>query len=820
MPPKKTNEGKSFTIEEGFQKYSKLKKEAYGFIRSKDILFLHLAIFYAFEKIGKGEAREILPFFPDRYNMFETAYDRSEHYIINQVSTLRVRGFLAAVDKEDKKNIIQLSYTGKEILQEFISLMESRLKNSEEIKTPAETLKMQIRRLIETDLKEHINSFIGRYPIENSVYLDYEQLERISLERDLQVAEALLKSPDDVFAMFREIITEQRIVIDIEGTEERTFQPNIRVRNISKEYRTSIPQIRPSMEGMMFAFEGVIIGRGSKFGKIAIARHVCTSCSCNVDMPQRSFTDFIEKPHRCPDCKRSEFRFEPGRVSDKVSFQKLEIQEPLEKVETGKQSQSIALCAIDDVVDKAEIGDNVVVIGILRFMPPKFKSALYSPFVEILSMDKTDQDIDINPTPEEIKQIKTLSHDKEIYEKIGASVAPSIYGYTDIKEAVALQLFGGRKDKRNAQGGRERSDIHILLVGDPSTGKSKLLRCATALAPKNMLASGKGTSGCGLTASVIKDEVNKDRWVFKAGAMPLANGGLLGIDEFDKMDKEDRQHMLDGMESQTIQLAKAGIMATIKTETTILAAANPIFSRFDQFKPIFTQFDLEPALLSRFDLIFVVFDEINSVTDRKIAKKVLDNHSYESGDAISKEDQPPIPHILLKKYIAYARKNVFPRLSIEAKNALEDLYVKIRGNSKGGMVPITTRQLEGLTRLAEARAKIRLSSKVTVDDVKRVFDIYMTNLKKIATDKETGEIDIDRIMTAHPSDIRAQIRILENIIRDLCGKDPHGEVAIETVLRRARERGIDDEDSRKIIGELKSKGSLYEPRKNTLKITN
>ena len=323
-----------------------------------------------------------------------------------------------------------------------------------------------------------------------------------------------------------------------------------------------------------------------------------------------------------------------------------------------------------------------------------------------------------NITQEDEERIINMSKDPHIYNKISKSIASSIFGSDDIKKAVACLLFGG-SPKRLPDGMRLRGDINVLLLGDPSTAKSQFLKFVERVAPISVYTSGKGSSAAGLTASIIKDPSGE--FQLEGGAMVLADGGVVCIDEFDKMRPQDRVAIHEAMEQQTISIAKAGITTILNSRTSVLAAANPIFGRYDDLKHAAEQIDFQSSILSRFDCIFIVKDIREESSDKAIASHVVNLHTYakareENNAEISIED--------LKKYLTYAKMKFFPRLSEEAGQILQDMYVSDRMNSKDQKIskkstgiPITVRQLEAIIRLSEAIARIYLQTSVKVEHV-------------------------------------------------------------------------------------------------------
>ncbi|MBW2991906.1 minichromosome maintenance protein MCM, partial [Candidatus Woesearchaeota archaeon] len=458
-------------------------------------------------------------------------------------------------------------------------------------------------------------------------------------------------------------------------------------------------------------------------------------------------------------------------------------------------------------------GSKIQVNGIVKEFPitgrdgaklTRFDLLIESNYVEPVQEDY----LDLTISREDEKQIKKLAQDPKVYEKISASMAPSIYGYEKIKEALVLQLVGGVKKERN-DGMTTRGDMHVLLIGDPGAGKSALLKRFSRVAPKARFVSGKGVSGAGLTASVVKDEF-LGGWALEAGALPLCNRGFCAIDEMDKMSPEDTAAMHEALEGQTITISKANIQATLRAETTVLAAANPKFGRFDPYDILAKQINMPPTLINRFDLIFPVKDLPDEKKDEKLAKHILTLHKDPNFI------EPEIDSSLLRKFIAYARQKCRPVLTDAALNEIRKYYVDMRNkgtSEEAGMkaVPISPRQLEGLVRLAEASAKIRLDDKVTKKDARKAIELVHYCLSQVGLDPETGKIDIDRISTGITTSQRSKIFSVKDVIVELENKI--GKIIpIDDITKECSNRGIDESEVEEVLEKLKRSGDIFEPK--------
>ena len=429
----------------------------------------------------------------------------------------------------------------------------------------------------------------------------------------------------------------------------------------------------------------------------------------------------------------------------------------------------------------------------------------------IINIMLTEREIDTIVSPEDEASILSIAKSPSRKNDLICSFAPDIKGYEEIKWSILLQLVKGVK-KRRKNGSPTRDFFHILLIGDPGTAKSQFLLSVVDIAPKVRKIDGSGSSKAGLTATVVKDEFTGE-WEFEAGALPMANKGILCLDESDKMNSEDKGGLHEPMEHGTVTITKAGINATMPAETSILAACNPKYGRFDHKEVYINQVNLPPAIFSRFDLIFAIKDIPAEAKDAALAEHILNRHRPDRDEVFA----TPIDSVLLRKYLAYAIKHIVPVLTEEAHQVLKEYYVRLRCRSKskvegeGGAVSITARQLEGLIRLSEAAAKLRLSSKVEEEDAREAIfltDYFMTQL---GTDPDTGKIDIDRITSGISSSTRDCLKTVLNIIKDAegIGITP---IPIEDILREAEKKDISPEKVDEVLEKLKNQREIFEPR--------
>ena len=659
--------------------------------------------------------------------------------------------------------------------------------------TKTQTSTAKFEEFFATSYKDDVFKILEKYPDDRSLTVNYQSLEMF----DPELADLLIEKPEEV------IQAAQMAIKNIDPLV-KDADINIRFENLS-----NIIQLKDLLSkyiGTFVAADGIVRKTDEIRPRIETGVFECRGCMRLHEVEQTSGNHIIE-PSLCSECGGRSFRL-LQEESKYIDTQTARMQEPLENLSGGTEPKQMLMILEDDLVDDLNPGDKVRITGTLKTFREersgKFKNYIYVNHIEPLEQEFEE----LHLSEEDEEKIIELSEDPHIYDKIIKSTAPSIRGYREVKEAIALQLFGGAA-KQLEDETKLRGDIHILIVGDPGIGKSQILKYVSRLAPRSIYTSGKGTSGAGLTAAAVRDELGG--WSLEAGALVLGDQGNVCVDELDKMRSEDRSALHEALEQQTVSIAKAGIMATLNSRCSVLAAANPKFGRFDRFKVLAEQIDLPAPIISRFDLIFVIEDKPDVEKDRELAQHILKTHQYSN---IAYDIEPE----LLRKYIAYARKNIHPVLTDEANKVLEEFYVSVRtgGVEEGTPVPITPRQLEATIRLAEASAKLQLKNEVEASDAHRAISLQRRCLEKIGMDPDTGKIDIARVEGRTPTSERDKINKVMQEIGAL--EEEFDRVPISVLKDHLAENfDMSEEKTDEILKQLKSKGLIYEPRNGQVK---
>ncbi|MEM0364386.1 MAG: minichromosome maintenance protein MCM [Candidatus Nitrosocaldus sp.] len=503
------------------------------------------------------------------------------------------------------------------------------------------------------------------------------------------------------------------------------------------------------------------------------------------------------------------------------NMQMIRLQELPEDLPPGQLPYHIDVMLMHDLVDNARPGDRIILTGIVnvekdlessKMDVPLFRIRIEGNNIEFLA-SRDGKDVSARSdgrfviSEDDEREIKRLASRPDLYDMLISSFAPHIYGHEIIKEAILLQIVGSpQRELEDAT--KLRGDINILLVGDPGTAKSELLKYAARLAPRGLYTSGRGSTAAGLTAAVIRDK--SGMMMLEAGAVVLGDQGLVCIDELDKMRAEDRSALHEVMEQQTCSVAKGGIVATLNARTSILAAANPILGKYDPYRNITENVNLPIPLLTRFDLIFAIMDEPSKEGDANLARHILGIHRR-----IGYEHLPPIPIDLLRKYLAYT-KRFNPLLSKEAEDKIFEYYMQMRANASPDAMTITARQLEALIRLATARARLMLRNTVTAEDAERAIYIFNVMLNKVGVDVKTGKVDLG-VLHGMPSSERSKMQLFLDVFNALSGKDqnPVEEQALVTEL--AKTGKFTEDEAREWIRKANAQGIIYEVRQGFYK---
>ncbi|MFX1320360.1 MAG: minichromosome maintenance protein MCM [Promethearchaeota archaeon] len=659
----------------------------------------------------------------------------------------------------------------------------------------------------------------------NSLIILYEDL----LAFDPQIANMLKNDPE---ALIEDAIEAFKNVLKFQGAKLTPQEYFVRITTKDPKSPLTIPLrgLRAKNIDNLIWSKGILVRSSTIRPKLMKANFECTICGAQFEIIQ--LTSRIKWPKFCINkrCKakaQSDFRL-ISKKSEFIDWQSIMIQEIPEDLPPGRIPRSVQAILTYNSVDTVKPGDRVKIMGIFKSVLAQStksnNSTLFKTFIDINFIDPEDKSEDIvELSKEDRKQIESLSKEPMIQKKIARSIAPTIYGRDDLKLASALSLFGGTRRKRPG-GGYKRGDIHILFVGDPGTGKSEILKSLIEVSPRGLYTSGKGSTAVGLTAAVIKDS-DTGQMNLEAGAVVLANGGIAAIDEFDKMDTADRSALHEAMEQQTVSIAKAGIVATLKAETAIIAAANPRSGRYDRYKTPTQNIHLPPSLLSRFDLIFVVIDRPDPADDAQMAEFILKNSMTGPEESYEKENPAvaPIPRDLLKKYVKHAKKTVNPVLTDEAKERIKEFYLELRGryDSEDAIISILARNLDALVRLSESYAKMALRNKVLKEDVEEIIKLFKRYLKDTGYDETTGKIDMDRIFIGQSRSNLNKLETLMTRLKEISEENNWKALERDNVIQILElEESLDKKFIENAIDELIKEGTLYEPRNNFIKFTN
>jgi len=699
------------------------------------------------------------------------------------------------------------------------------------------------------EVKKRFRDFIREFHENNFVFPYRDQLKRnynlgvynldVSLDDlasyDEHAADKVLKSPTEYMPLFEEAAKEMADEITKPRPVGEEEVQDIQVTLRSESNPMGVRDIKSEHVSKLVKIPGIIISASAirvKATKITIQCRGCKNTIPNIGlkpglegyaMPRNCPTDQASKPAPCP---MDPFFILPDKCRC-VDFQVLKLQESPDSVPDGEMPRHLQLYCDRYLCEKVVPGNRVTVIGIYSIKKTSGKKdnkdqgggvGTRKPYIRVIGIEIET----VGPgrssgnlifTAEEEEEYRQLASRPDVFDVLSRSIAPSIYGSDDVKKAITCLLFGGSR-KRLPDGLTRRGDINVLLLGDPGTAKSQLLKFVEKVSPVGVYTSGKGSSAAGLTASVMRDPVSRN-FIMEGGAMVLADGGVVCIDEFDKMRQDDRVAIHEAMEQQTISIAKAGITTTLNSRCSVLAAANSVFGRWDDTKGE-QNIDFMPTILSRFDTIFIVKDEHDQTKDIRLAKHVMQVHLQASQANQGVEGDLSLS--FLKKYIDYCRRKCGPRISELAAEKLKNQYILMRSGTrskeqetnKRSSIPITVRQLEAIVRISESLAKMRLQPfalEADVDEALRLFQVSTLDAASTGclsgVEGMTPEEDVEEVRRieqklkqrfAIGSQVSEQ-RIVSDFVRQ-----KYNEKAVSTVIHIMLRRGeLEHRYQRKVL---------------------
>ncbi|KAJ3175281.1 MCM DNA helicase complex subunit [Geranomyces variabilis] len=643
---------------------------------------------------------------------------------------------------------------------------------------PRQTIKREFHHFLTSYVNEHGESVYGERikamceANGESLEVNYMHLADTKANLAFYVANA----PAEVLQIFDVVALE---VVLIGFDEYDKIKSEIHVRITDLPVCETLRDLRQTHLNTLVRVTGVVTRRTGVFPQLKYVKYDCVKCGAVIG-PYYQDASTEHRVGNCPSCQSKG----PFNVNSEETvyrnYQRMTLQETPGSVPAGRLPRHKDVVCLWDLVDYARPGEEVEITGVYR---NNFDVSLntrngFPVFATIIEANhiskKEDAFASFRLTEDDQKDIRGLAKDPKILHRIIKSIAPSIYGHEDIKTALALAMFGGVF--KNPQGKhRLRGDINVLLLGDPGTAKSQFLKYVEKTAHRAVYTTGQGASAVGLTASVHKDTVTRE-WTLEGGALVMADKGVCLIDEFDKMNDQDRTSIHEAMEQQSISISKAGIVTTLQARCAVIAAANPIRGRYNSQIPFSQNVELTEPILSRFDVLCVVKDIADPVIDERLALFVVNSHIrshplYQPETAVADSLAPPvdddiIPQDLLRKYIMYARDKVYPRIADIDHNKLEKLYAELRRESMlTGGIPITVRYLESIVRMSEAFARMHLRDFVRQDDVDRAISVTVKSF--ISSQKWSVKRQMERAFDKYLSKDRDFFELLHHILSEL-----------------------------------------------------
>lgn len=670
-----------------------------------------------------------------------------------------------------------------------------------------------------TYYSEEIGAFAASFPDQRSLRLDWRDI----YQWDKDVAEDILNNESQIRAHFEEALQDYDLPAPVDLTTA-----SVRFINLGETYQQHCDELRAEQIGQFREVKGQVKQRTGAKPVATEAAFECQRCGTLNTIPQQD-GDF-EEPHECQGCERQgpfSMNYNQSTFKDQ---ERLRIQEPPERAQ-GADGRYLDVVVDRDLVDSCNPGDRVRIAGTIDAKPPtdgnngQFEYELEGRGIE--HTQETYEEIELDQ--QTVDEIKDVARNSDPFETLQQSIAPGHHGDDHIKLSIALQLFGGVRGKL-PDGSRKRGDPHVLLIGDPGVGKSTLLEAAENIAPRSASASGKGASKAGLTAAALPSDFADNGMTLEAGALVLADKGLAAIDEIDKIPDEVSSAMHSAMGSnQRVDINKGGFSnVSLPSRTAVLAAGNPKRGRFDKHGVTGEQLELPGALMDRFDLIWAMQDDPDPDRDERLSEHILDTADIAAQNVAGSPNEDDIEQItaevdqaFIRHWIAYAKQNYHPTLSSEAKKEIREFYTGLRSSAHHEddvPIPVTARKIEGIIRLAQASARVRLAEEVSLEDAQRAKHLVERSMVQVGVDPETGDLDADVVETGTSKTQRDRIKNLEGLIDEL--DDEHdGGAPIEEVVERADDIGMNGQKVEEEIEKLRRNGELYEPKQDHIRLT-
>ncbi|KAM0586401.1 minichromosome maintenance protein 5 [Verticillium nonalfalfae] len=666
----------------------------------------------------------------------------------------------------------------------------------------------------------HDNDYVYRNQLQENAllkkyYCDVNINDLINYNEEL--AHRLVNEPAEIIPLFEEALRQcTHQILFPHDPDARLPEHQLLLHSSAEE--VSIRDLDSMKISRLAPVPGIVIGASVMSSKASELVIQCRNCQNTQHVPVFGGFSGVTLPRQCerkrlPNDPTEKCPLDPYFVihekSRFVDQQVIKLQEAPDKVPVGELPRHVLISADRYLTNRVVPGSRCTITGIFSIYQNKGSKnsstggavAIRTPYLRAVGI-KTDIDQSgrgqVIFSDEEEQEFLEMSRRPDLYNVMAECIAPSIYGNADIKKAILCLLLGGSK-KILPDGMKLRGDINVLLLGDPGTAKSQLLKFVEKCAPIAIYTSGKGSSAAGLTASVQREHTTREFYL-EGGAMVLADGGVVCIDEFDKMRDEDRVAIHEAMEQQTISIAKAGITTILNARTSVLAAANPIFGRYDDMKTPGENIDFQTTILSRFDMIFIVKDDHTREKDERIAKHVMGIHM--GGRGAEEQVEAEIPVEKMKRYLSYCRSRMAPRLSPEAAEKLSSHFVNIRrqvhasemeANTRSS-IPITVRQLEAIIRITESLAKLTLTPIATEQHVDEAIRLFLgSTMEAVNQGSNQGSRELNEEVGRLETELKRRLAVgwstsLASLKREMCEQKGFSEQALNRTLMMMQRR--------------------------------